>query len=52
MVQIFKVTGQPRNPLPIPDWLKNPVSGEEAQRRARQYQQHMQRIAEGRDTPE
>ncbi len=35
MVQIVKISDEKRVPLPVPEWLSKPVSGEEARQRAK-----------------
>lgn len=52
MVQIVKISDEKRVPLPVPEWLSKPVSGEEARQRAKKYEDRMQKVAAGRETDE
>lgn len=45
MVHVIKLNIDKLEPLPIPDWLGEPVSGEEALRRAKEYDDKMDRLA-------
>lgn len=48
MPQVIKLTGKKRKPLPVPEWLSQPVSGEEAKVRAKRYSEEMEMGAEGK----
>lgn len=45
MVHVIKLEIDKLEPLPIPDWLGEPVSGEEALRRAKEYEEKMDKLA-------
>lgn len=51
MVQVVKITGEKRKALPAPKWLSHPVSGKEAQKQAKEYEEQMEQIANGHDVP-
>ncbi|EOA4404080.1 MULTISPECIES: hypothetical protein [Enterobacterales] len=48
MPQLIRLTGKKRKSLPVPEWLSQPVSGEEAKARAKRYSEEMKMGSEGK----
>ncbi|MCU5774824.1 hypothetical protein N5923_21265 [Erwiniaceae bacterium BAC15a-03b] len=49
MIQIITLTGKKRPFLPVPEWFSKPVSGEEAMKRAKAYDERMELVSQGRE---